>query len=129
MNGFKDRLIDYRNELRIPTQTEMASRLGLSRQLYSNLENGTKTPSKNVLKKLVNDSGLPEEYWVYGVDPNRYIDERKEFKCLYTMLERLEDSELLDLKDGDWSQEVKDMLLSALKADIVHLRFKKEKDR
>ena len=128
MKDFKDRLRAYRAELNIRTQTEMAKRIGIARQLYSNLENGTKSPSKNVIDKLIADSNLPAEYWLYGVDSTQYLNERKEFKCLYIMLERLMDTDLLDLNDGDWSPEVKEMLLSALKADITHIRLKNKKD-
>ncbi|WP_462427218.1 helix-turn-helix transcriptional regulator [Fusobacterium varium] len=127
MNEFKDRLRDYRAQLGIATQTEMAERIGITRQLYSNLENG-KSPSKNVINKLVSDSNMPAEYWVYGVTTEKYINERQEFKCLYTMLDRLIDTDLLNLKDGDWSPEVKEMLLSALRADITHMLLKKKKE-
>lgn len=124
MKEFKDRLREYRNSLGIKTQKDMAETIGITRQLYSNLESGYKSPSKNVLDKLVSHSGQPEEYWLYGVVENEYIKERKEFKCLYTVLEDLKDSSLLDLVDGNWSSEVENMLLSALKADITHMRLK-----
>lgn len=125
---FKDRLIEYRNELGIDTQGKMAELIGISRQLYSSLESGYKSPSKAVLEKLKNHSNLPEEYWLYGVGADNYITERKEFKCLYTMLEELKDTDYLDLRKGDWSPEVKDMLISALKADVTHMLLKNKKD-
>lgn len=124
---FKDRLRSYRDSLNIDTQTKMAKELNITRQLYSNLESGYKTPSDRVIDILVKHSGLPAEYWTYGVDPKNYIDERKEFKCLYTVIERLKDTDYLNLNNGDWSNEVKEMLISALKADITHLLLK-EKD-
>lgn len=123
---FKDRIIEYRESLGIKTQKAMAERLDLSRQLYSNLESGYKNPSKLVLEKLVADSNLPEEYWLYGLDERQYVDERKEFKCLYTVIEDLKDTDLLDLHDGNWNSEVEEILLNALKADILHMRLKEK---
>lgn len=128
MKEFKDRLRAYRSELNIPTQTEMAKRLGITRQLYSNLESGYKSPSERVLNILINDSNLPAEYWLYGVDANQYLNERREFKCLYTVVDRLKGTPHLDLSNGDWSPEVKEMFISALKADITHLLLKDKKD-
>ena len=123
---FKDRIIEYRESLGIKTQKAMAERLGLSRQLYSNLESGYKNPSRLVLEKLVEDSNMPEEYWLYGVDEKQYVSERKEFKCLYAVLEDLKDTDLLDLNEGKWNTEVEAILLNALKADISHMRLKEK---
>lgn len=125
---FKDRLRSYRSNLNIHTQKEMAEKLGLTRQLYSNLESGYKSPSDRVVDILVAHSNLPAEYWLYGIDSNQYLNERREFKCLYTVIERLKDTKHLDLSNGDWSPEVKEMFISALKADVTHLLLKDKKD-
>ena len=123
---FADRLVDYRkNVMKIKTQTEAAKILGINRQLFSNLENRTKTPSKAVIQSLVDHSNLPEEYWLYGINPEEYVNERKDFKCLYEAIERLSDTNLLDLDENDqWITEVEKMLLYALKADITHIRLR-----
>lgn len=124
MTEFKDRLHSYRMQLNCSTRTEMAEKIGIGRQLYSFLENGTRQPSKDVLDKLIRHSGLPKEYWLNGITEEEYITQRQELKCLYTAINELKDTNAFDLVDGDWEPEVKELLLAALKADILHLQFK-----
>ncbi|WP_300924866.1 helix-turn-helix transcriptional regulator [uncultured Clostridium sp.] len=126
---FKDRLRSYRDSLNIDTQTKMAKELNITRQLYSNLESGYKNPSDRVIDILVKHSNRPAVYWIYGLNPKDYIDDRREFKCLYEVVENLKDTENLELNCfGEWSKEVEEMLISALKADITHLLLKNKKD-
>lgn len=124
---FKDKLLEYRKSLGIKTQTEMAEKLGIKRQFYSNVESGYRPPSRQMIEKLVKFSGKPEYYWLYDIDDQEveFVNERKEFKCLYTVLESLNETDLLDLDSNDnWSDDVKNLLLNALKADIIHMRLK-----
>lgn len=124
---FKDRLIEYRKSLNIKTQTEMAKQLDTNRQYYSNLESGYKEPSNIILKKLSEHSGKPEYYWKYGLEDKDFIDERKEFKCLYGVIEELNETDLLELDDKDrWTYEIESVLLTALKADILHMQLKRK---
>lgn len=123
---FKDRILEYRKSLKIKTQKEMAEKLGVARQFYSNVESGYRPPSKQMLERLVEFSGKPEYYWLYGFDENEYVNERKEFKCLYAVLEELKDTNSLDLTEDKWSTEVESILLTALKADILHMKLKEK---
>lgn len=125
---FKDRLKSYREELNIKTHTEMAPKLGISRSLYGMLENGTRNPSKEVLDALVELSGNREEYWIYGVtSDDELVKLREEFKCLKMAIDRLEGTNALDLgQNGEWSPDIERLLLSALKADIIHIQLKEK---
>lgn len=122
---FKDRLQNYRDELGIKTKREMAKKLEISEPLYCLLENGSRKPSQDVLDKLFLLSDKPEEYWVYGVSEDQYTENRKEFKMVERMTRQLIDIGLI--KSENISQDVQDVLLSALKADIRHLLDKKKK--
>lgn len=125
---FKDRLKCYREELNIKTHTEMSEKLGISRSLYGMLENGNRKASKEVLDALVSLSNKNEEYWVYGVtSDDELIRLREEFKCLKMAIDRLEGTNALDLgSNGEWSQDIERLLLSALKADILHIQLKEK---
>ena len=122
---FKDRLKKYRLELAIKTKIEMAGKLGVARTLYSMLEGGTREPSKDVLEKLVLQSDRPEEYWLYGVSKNEYIEKREEFKCMKDAIKQLKEIGLLGVEKG-YSDAVKEVLLAAALADTTHI-LEKEK--
>lgn len=123
---FNDRLKDFRDNLGIETKREMADRIGISEQLYSMLEVGSRNPSKKVLKKVVELSGLPEEYWVYGVINDKSIDEREVLKDTKESVKLL--INLGIIKDENLSKEATEVLMAALKADIKHLLLKKTLD-
>lgn len=123
---FNDRLKDFRDNLGIETKREMADRIGISEQLYSMLEVGSRNPSKKVLKKVVELSGLPEEYWVYGVINDKSIDEREVLKDTKESVKLL--INLGIIKDENLSKEAMEVLMAALKADIKHLLLKKTLD-
>ena len=78
---FNERLEKYRNELHLKKR-EMANKLEVSESYYSLIENGKRHPSKNLIEKLVVISELPEEYWVYGINTEDYINTRDDFKSL-----------------------------------------------
>ena len=65
----------------------MADSLDISESYYSLIENGKRNPSKTVIEKLVVISELPEEYWIYGIDKDNYIDVRDDFKFLKKALD------------------------------------------
>lgn len=132
---FKDRLKNYRKKLSIDngkmiSQAALSKELGISRQLLNSLETGYKSPSDDVIERLVEHSGFNKDYWLNGngvdpVDEESFIRSRVNFKCLLTAVDSLHDSNLLDLNEnGDWNPEVESMLMSALKADIIHLKLK-----
>lgn len=116
---FKDRLLNYRNELGIKTKIEMANKLGIARTLYGMLENGQRKPSQEVLDKLFLMTNKPEEYWLYGIEDDEYTSTRKEFKMTERAVKQLIDIGLI--KDENLTDSVKEVLLAALKADIRHL--------
>lgn len=119
-NEFKERLKQYRQSLKIKTKREMAHKIGISEQLYYMLESGSRTPSKDVLQKLFLISKKPEEYWLYGIDENEYINKREEFKCLRDAVEQLTKLGLLK-DDNKFSPAVMEVLDAAMKADVSHL--------
>lgn len=125
---FKDRLKEYRLSLNIKTKVAMAEKLGIARTLYIMLENGTREPSKDVLEKLFLLSNKPEEYWLYGITENEYIDKREEFKCLKDAINQLDEIGLLDLKK-EFSDGVKEVILAAAIADITHILEKRAKNK
>lgn len=87
---FKDRLLEFRKSLKIKTKQDMAEKLGITRSLYSMLENGTRKPSQNVLDKLFEISNKPDEYWLYGVLKEKdYLDKRECFKSLKEFIKNL----------------------------------------
>lgn len=122
---FKDRLRKYREEeLNLSTKREMAEKLGISEQLYAMVERGDRTPSNDFLRKLVVCSNIPEEYWLYGVQSeNDLVAKRKTFKSIErTVLDLMEEGYITDI---NFSKEIEDILITAIKADIQHLLLKK----
>lgn len=120
-----ERLRNYRVEtLKFKTKREMAKYLGISEDVYSKAENGTRDISKPLFQALEAKTGLSEQYWKYGTEPHHINN--SELKSTLTMLEQL-------LKDGDLktyadvTDEVENMLLTALKADIQHILFSRNK--
>ena len=124
---FKDRLKQYRESLEISTKTEMAKFLGIARSLYSMLENGEREPSQDVLDKLVLRSDKPEEYWLYGVESEKeYLKSREEFKMVKRMVYDLINIGVIT--DEEISENVCEVLLAALKADIKHIILKMKQE-
>lgn len=120
---FNDRLEKYRNELHLKMK-EMADKLQVSESYYSLIESGKRNPSKNFIEKLVLISESPEEYWIYGIDAENYVNTRDEFKSLKKALDTI--LELDSIKDVneifDEHNNPKDslgrLLIAALKADV-----------
>ncbi|EGT3600682.1 helix-turn-helix transcriptional regulator [Clostridium perfringens] len=125
MNTFKERLENYRiNILKISTRREMADILGISEQLYAMVERGARNPSKKFIKILTEYSNIPESYWIYGIESD-FLNERKDFNCIRETVEQLIDNNLID-KNVEFNDDIKDVLLTALKADIKHLFLKRK---
>lgn len=125
MDNFKERLENYRvNILNVSTRREMADMLGVSEQLYAMFERGARKPSKKFIKILTEYSNIPESYWVYGVETD-FLNERKDFNCIRETVEQLIDNNLID-KNVEFNDDIKDVLLTALKADIKHLFLKRK---
>ena len=119
---FNERLKEFREKRKIKTKREMAKKINISEQLYYMLENGTRDPSKDVLRKLFIFSKLPEEYWKYGItDEKERIEKREEFKCLKDAIEQLSNIGLLKNTDKVFSSSVKEVLIAAMEADVSHL--------
>lgn len=126
MNSFGERLKNYRtNDLNISTKREMAQELGISEQLYAMFERGAREPSKNFLKTLSEYSKIPESYWRYGIE-NDYIEDREDFSCTKEAVTNLIEDGFID-KKVEFSEEVKDILLTSLEADLKHLFLKQTK--
>lgn len=118
-----DRLKELKNELGIESQKEMAILLKISESFYSQIENGKKPISKNILKRLVVLSRKPEEYWLYGITDNKeYLEKRKEFKCMDDAIRQLSSLGLLiEGADSEYTPGVVEVLTAALKADVAHI--------
>ena len=126
---FNERLREFRISLGIDTKQEMADKLGMSVDLYTKLENGVRNPSKQALKKIIDFSGIPEVYWLYGITEqnDEYINKRDILSSTRECLESLIKIGLI--KDVELTEEVKTVLLAALKADIQHLLDKEKSNR
>ena len=102
----------------------MAKFLEVSEDVYAKAENGTREPSKRLLKQLEIKTQLSSEYWQYGIEPNHI--NKSELSSTLNLLEKL-------LKDGDISLEkpltpqIEDLLITTLRADIKQLLFNRSK--
>lgn len=121
---FNERLKKYRVELGIAKKKQMAQKLGISEQLYSMLESGSRKPSNDVMKKLVEFSGIAEEYWEYGNIGSKTLEEREELKDTKDSINLLINLGLI--KDENLTDETLEVLIAALKADIKHILLKKK---
>lgn len=129
---FSDRLEKYRNELHLKKK-EMADKLQVSESYYSLIESGKRSPSKNFIEKLVLVSELPEEYWIYGINQEDYVNTRDEFKSLKKALDTILDlgsfgnvNEIFD-EDNTPKDSLGRLLISALKADMKCMIEKRKK--
>ena len=129
---FNERLEKYRNELHLKKR-EMANKLEVSESYYNLIENGKRHPSKNLIEKLVVVSELPEEYWVYGINTEDYINTRDDFKSLKKALDTIFEigsfsnvDEIFD-QDNMPKDSLGKLLISALKADMQYILEKRQK--
>jgi transcriptional regulator with XRE-family HTH domain len=129
---FNERLEKYRTDLNLKKK-EMADKLHVSESYYSLIDNGKRTPSKTFIQKLVLISELPEEYWIYGINTDDYVNTRDDFKSLKKALDTV--LELSCIKNVneifDQHNNAKDLLgkllIAALKADIACMIEKTQK--
>lgn len=117
--NFNERLKEYREKLGFKTKQEFANKLGMKVSLYTKLENGDRKPSENALKAIVDFSGLPEIYWIYGILDNEYFQNREILSSTKECIEML--IKIGVIKDTDLNNEIKEVIFAALKADIKHL--------
>ena len=89
--------------------------------------------SKNLIEKLVVISELPEEYWVYGIITEDYINTRDDFKSLKKALDTIFElgsfknvDEIFD-QDNIPKDSLGKLLISALKADMQYILEKRQK--
>ncbi len=129
---FNERLGEYRNKLHL-RKKEMADKLEVSESYYSLIESGKRNPSKNFIEKLVLISELPEEYWIYGIKKEDYVNTRDDFKSLKKALDTIFDLSSIKNVDEIFDQDniPKDslgkLLISALKADMQYMLEKRQK--
>ena len=122
--NFINRLIQYRKSLNL-NKKEMAARLDVLPSTYTMVENGDRKPSENFLTSLINVSGKSEKYWLYGTDLE-CVENKEEFNCTKESINRLINDGFIT-KELNLSDDVKDIILTALKADLKHLFLKKSK--
>jgi len=122
-----DRLKSFKKELGIESNKEMATLLKIGESFYSSIESGKKPVSKNVLQRLIVLSKLPEEYWKYGLTNEiEIIKKREEFKCLKDAIEQLSNIGLLKGDGEKFSASVEEVLVAAMRADVVHILEKQK---
>lgn len=129
---FKDRLTKYREELNL-NKREMASRLEFAETYYNMIENGKREPSKKFLFALVDDSGKPEEYWLYGISDEEYRKTRDTVKSTRIVLEQIVELKLLDnldslFKDYEPKNVAETLLIAAIKSDLSYIIQPKKED-
>lgn len=126
---FNVRLTQYKNTLGLNSK-QLAEKLGIGKSYFSQLENGKKDPTKQLVYKLVAMSGKPEEYWFYGIeDRKEYIDTREELKNTKIALEQIKKlgkSKGLFNKSENGrhyydDDSIEDLLVTAWKADMEYL--------
>lgn len=129
---FSERLEKYRNELHLKKK-DMADKLQVSESYYSLIESSKRSPSKNFIEKLVLASELPEEYWIYGINQEDYVNTRDQFKSLKKALDNILDlgyfdnaNEIFD-EDNTPKDSLGKLLISALKADMQYMIEKRKK--
>lgn len=129
---FNERLENFRNKLHL-RKKEMADKLEVSESYYSLIESGKRNPSKNFIEKLVLISELPEEYWIYGIKKEDYVNTRDDFKSLKKAFDTIFDLSSIKNVDEIFDQDniPKDslgkLLISALKADMQYMLEKRQK--
>lgn len=129
---FNERLKEYRNKLHLK-MNEMADKLQVSDSYYSLIESGKRSPSKAIIEKLVLISELPEEYWIYGINNEEYVNTRDEFKSLKKALDSIfETNTISNVRDVfDENHIPKDLLgkllVAALESDISYMLEKRKK--
>lgn len=129
---FNERLKQYRNKLHLK-MNEMAAKLQVSESYYSLLESGKRSASKAIVEKLVVISELPEEYWIYGINKEEYVNTRNEFKSLKKALDSIFEtntiSNVRDVFDEDHIPKdlLGKLLVAALESDISYMLDKRKK--
>lgn len=127
--NFTDRLKKFRTEKGL-NQTELGEKIGVKKSYYSQIENNKKSPSRNFINSLVSISGLPEEYWLYGVEEKDYVNNRIEYKCIQRAFEQILELNIIDdvskLRIQAPEGSIEELIVSAIKADLEHLINKKK---
>ncbi|MDS1005327.1 helix-turn-helix domain-containing protein [Clostridium sporogenes] len=130
---FNERLKKYRENKNL-SKREFAEKLEVSESYYNIIENGKRNPSKNFIEKLVCESSMPEEYWIYGIDNSEYINVREDLKCVRKAVEQILDLNLVKdvekLFNGNYPEgTLEELLIVALKTDIEYLLKKRNEDK
>jgi len=129
---FNERLEKYRNELQLKKR-EMADKLEVSESYYSLIASRKRNPSKKLIEKLVLISELPEEFWIYGINKDDYVNTRDDFKSLKKAIETVLEIVPINSSDEIFDQHnnpkdsLGQLLIAALKADINYMIEKRHK--
>lgn len=126
---FSDRLKQYRESLNL-SKRDFAKKLEISESYYNLIENSKRKAPKNVVYKLVELSNFPEEFWLYGISQDEYVEKRDLLKNTKIAIDQILDLNLIKDFDSLFTQNsknstVEELLTTALKADISYL-IKKE---
>lgn len=126
---FNERLEKYRCEFYF-NKTKIAHKLEVSDSYYSLIESGKRKPSKNFIEKLVSLSEIPEEYWLYGISKEDYLNASHDFKILKKTLDTILELSTIESTNEifDHNNNPKDslgrLLIAALKSDIECMKEK-----
>ena len=123
---FNIRLEKYRIKLNI-NKRQMTDKLNVSESYYSLIENGHRKPSKRVLNGLVSISSISEEYWLYGINKEEYVNNESDFKHLKNVLNTIIELKVIDNLDELFNNvicadnSIEKLLIEALKKDMKGL--------
>lgn len=124
--GFKKRLIELRESKRFKTKTEFANWLGISRNIYSMVENGYRNPSKKFVERLSLKTGLSEQYWLYGIEKNENINNGFKLNMVASVIDQAIELNIIKYKDKEVIIEnenaFNEMVLAAIKIDILNMK-------
>lgn len=117
---------DYRSKHGL-TSSGFAEQLSVSKQFLGQVENGHRGPGMKLVKKLVEITKLPYEYWM---GDEEYIRQREVLEKTNKLIDVLIENNLIKDEDDIFKEAFNEVLKSALRADIKHkIELKRLKKR
>ena len=124
-NGMSDRIENYRIDKNFKSKSEFAKWIGVTVQTYSMILTSYRPISDTFLDNLVLKTGLPEEYWFFGITDKEYVAKRESFKSMKRVLKDLLKLGVMN-KECEFSSNeneeiAKVLIFNAATADFTHL--------
>jgi len=127
---FKERLKSYKLTYNLKSN-EMAKKLEISESYYSLLEKGIRSPSKTTLGNLVQLTKLPEEYWLYGINPceskniSSFPSSTKTVNLIKELNLQISSSDIFN-EENEPIDALAKLLINALRSDIDYILSSKK---